>query len=65
MDLVGANDLFRLVSAAYVRRSLVITSNWPFEPWTNFQPDVTGASEIQAVRLTSGAGHDEDRRGCQ
>ena len=46
LDLVGANHLFRLVSAAYETRSLVITSNWPFEQWTNFLPDVTAASAI-------------------
>jgi hypothetical protein len=41
LDLVGANHLFRLVSAAYETRSLVVTSNWPFEQWTNFPPHVT------------------------
>jgi DNA replication protein DnaC len=46
LDLVGANHLFRLVSAAYETRSLIITSNWPFEQWTNFLPDVTAASAI-------------------
>ena len=39
LDLVGANHLFRLVSAAYETRSLVVISNWPFEQWTNFLPD--------------------------
>jgi len=46
LDLVGANHLFRLVSAAYETRSLVVTSNWAFEQWTNFLPDVTAASAI-------------------
>lgn len=46
LDLLGANHLFRLVSAAYETRSLVVTSNWPFEQWTNFLPDVTAASAI-------------------
>ena len=46
LDLVGANHLFRLVSAAYETRSLIVTSNWPFEQWTNFLPDVTAASAI-------------------
>ena len=27
-------------------RSLVVTSNWEFEQWTNFLPDVTAASAI-------------------
>ena len=31
LDLIGANHLFRLVSDAYETRSLVATSNWPFE----------------------------------
>lgn len=46
LDLVGANHLFRLISAAYETRSLIVTSNWPFEQWTNFLPDVTAASAI-------------------
>ena len=25
---------------------MIITSNWPFEQWTNFLPDVTAASAI-------------------
>ncbi|MDQ6899982.1 MAG: ATP-binding protein [Candidatus Dormibacteraeota bacterium] len=44
---VGANHLFRLVSAAYETRSLVLTSNWAFEQWTNFLPDITTASAIR------------------
>ncbi len=46
LDLVGANHLFRLVSAANETRSLVVSSNWEFEQWTNFLPDVTAASAI-------------------
>jgi DNA replication protein DnaC len=46
LDLVGANHLFRFISAAYETRSLVVTSNWEFEQWTNFLPDVTAASAI-------------------
>jgi DNA replication protein DnaC len=43
---VAANHLFRLVAAAYETRSLVITSNWAFEQWTNFLPDATSATAI-------------------
>jgi DNA replication protein DnaC len=25
---------------------LIVTSNWPFEQWTNFLPDLTAASAI-------------------
>ncbi len=45
-DLVGANHPFRLVSAAYETRTLVITSNWAFEQWTNSSPTVTAATAI-------------------
>src|SRR5262249_9205447 len=41
LDSVAANHLFRLVAAAYETRSLVLTSNWAFELWTNFLPDAT------------------------
>lgn len=46
LDAVAANHLFRLVSAAYETRSLVLTSNWAFEQWTNFLPDATSATAI-------------------
>ena len=46
LDPVAANHLFRLVAAAYETRSLVLTSNWAFELWTNFLPDATSATAI-------------------
>jgi DNA replication protein DnaC len=46
LDSVAANHLFRLVAAAYETRSLVVTSNWGFELWTNFLPDATTATAI-------------------
>lgn len=46
LDSVAANHLFRLVAAAYETRSLVLTSNWAFELWTNFLPDATSATAI-------------------
>jgi DNA replication protein DnaC len=46
LDGVAANHLFRLVAAAYESRSLVVTSNWPFEQWTNFLPDAATATAI-------------------
>lgn len=38
LDPVGANHLFRFISATYETRSLVVTLNWEFEQWTNFCP---------------------------
>lgn len=46
LDAVAANHLFRLVAAAYETRSLIVTSNWPFEQWTNFLPDAATATAI-------------------
>ena len=46
LDSVAANHLFRLVATAYETRSLIITTNWPFEQWTNFLPDATTATAI-------------------
>jgi DNA replication protein DnaC len=46
LDGVAANHLFRFVGTAYETRSLVITSNWAFEHWTNFLPDATSATAI-------------------
>ncbi|MGI8693327.1 MAG: ATP-binding protein [Geodermatophilaceae bacterium] len=33
LDSTGSQLLFRLVAAAYERRSLAIGSHWPFEEW--------------------------------
>ena len=46
LDPIAANHLFRLVAAAYETRSLILTSNWPFEQWTNFLPDAATATAI-------------------
>ena len=46
LDGIAANHLFRFIATAYETRSLVITSNWPFEQWTNFLPDATSATAI-------------------
>jgi DNA replication protein DnaC len=46
LEPVAANHLFRLVAAAYETRSLILTSNWPFEQWTNFLPDAATATAI-------------------
>ena len=46
LDNVAANHLFRFVATAYETRSLIVTSNWPFEQWTNFLPDATTATAI-------------------
>jgi DNA replication protein DnaC len=39
MDNTGAQLFFRLVAAAYERRSLGVASHWPFEEWGRFLPD--------------------------
>jgi DNA replication protein DnaC len=39
LDNTGAQLFFRLVAAAYERRSLGIASHWPFEDWGRFLPD--------------------------
>ena len=39
MDPTGAQLFFRLVAAAYERRSLGVASHWPFEEWGRFLPD--------------------------
>ena len=46
LDGIAANHLFRFIATAYETRSLAITSNWPFEQWTNFLPDATSATAI-------------------
>jgi len=42
----GTQLLFRLVSAAYERRSLGIASHWPFESWGRFLPEHTTAASL-------------------
>jgi hypothetical protein len=46
LDSVAANHLVHFVATAYETPSLVVTSNWPFEQWTNFLPDATSATAI-------------------
>jgi DNA replication protein DnaC len=46
MDTTGAEMFFRLVAAAYERRSLGIGSHWPFEDWGKFLPEHTTAVSL-------------------
>jgi DNA replication protein DnaC len=46
LDDNGAQLLFRLVAAAYERRSLGIGSHWPFEEWGRFLPEHTTAVSL-------------------
>jgi DNA replication protein DnaC len=46
MDSTGAELFFRLVAAAYERRSLGIGSHWPFEEWGKFLPEHTTAVSL-------------------
>jgi transposase-like protein len=46
MDHTGAQLFFRLVAAAYERRSLRVASHWPFEDWGRFLPDHSTAVSL-------------------
>lgn len=46
LDDTGTQLLFRLVAAAYERRSLAIGSHWPFDQWGHFLPEQTTAVSI-------------------
>ncbi|MGH9155393.1 MAG: IS21-like element helper ATPase IstB [Acidimicrobiales bacterium] len=46
MDDTGAQLFFRLVAAAYERRSLAIASHRPFEDWGRFLPEHTTAVSL-------------------
>ena len=46
LDDTGAQLLFRVVAAAYERRSLGIASHWPFEQWGRFLPEHTTAVSL-------------------
>jgi DNA replication protein DnaC len=46
LDENGAQLFFRLVAAAYERRSLGIGSHWPFESWGRFLPEHTTAVSL-------------------
>lgn len=43
LDDTGTQLLFRLVAAAYERRSLAIASHWPFDQWGHLLPEHTTA----------------------
>jgi DNA replication protein DnaC len=46
LDDVGTQLLFRLVAAAYERRSLAVASHWPFAEWGRFLPQQTTAAAL-------------------
>jgi len=46
LDDNGAQLFFRIVAAAYERRSLGIGSHWPFEEWGRFLPEHTTAVSL-------------------
>jgi len=60
LDETGTQLLFRLVAAAYERRSLGLASHWPFEDWGTFLPIPSTAAALldrllhHAVVVTSG-----------
>jgi DNA replication protein DnaC len=64
MDPAGAELFFRLVAAAYERRSLGIGSHWPFEQWGKFLPEHTTAVSLldrllhhATIVITNGESH--------
>lgn len=46
LDPVGSQLLFRVVAAAYERRSLAVASHWPFEEWGRFLPETVTATAL-------------------
>jgi DNA replication protein DnaC len=46
MDQTGAELFFRVIAAAYERRSLGVSSHWPFEEWGKFLPEHTTAVSL-------------------
>lgn len=61
LDETGTQLLFRLVAAAYERRSLALASHWPFEDWGTFLPIPSTAAALldrllhhSTVAVTSG-----------
>ena len=46
LDDTGTQLLFRLVAAAYERRSLAVASHWAFDQWGRFLPEHTTAASI-------------------
>jgi DNA replication protein DnaC len=46
LDSTCSQLLFRVVAAAYERRSLAIASHWPFEEWGRFPPEHSTAVSL-------------------
>jgi DNA replication protein DnaC len=46
LDDTGTQLLFRVVAAAYERRSLAVASHWAFDQWGRFLPEHTTAASI-------------------
>jgi DNA replication protein DnaC len=46
LDDTGSQLFFRLIAAAYERRSLGVASHWPFEQWGRFLPVPTTATAL-------------------
>jgi DNA replication protein DnaC len=46
LDLAGGQLFFRVVAAAYERRSLGIASHWPFEDWGRFFPETVTTTSL-------------------
>ncbi len=46
LDVTGGQLFFRVVAAAYERRSLAIASHWPFEDWGRFFPETVTTTSL-------------------
>jgi DNA replication protein DnaC len=46
LDPTGSQLLFRVVAAAYERRSLAVASHFPFEEWSRFLPETITATSL-------------------
>lgn len=46
LDVTGGQLFFRVVAAAYERRSLAIASHWPFEEWGRFFPETVTTTSL-------------------
>lgn len=62
LDHTGCQLLFRLVAAAYEKRSLAIASHSPFENWGRFLPDQPTAVSLNRPALPSRPHHHHHRR---
>ncbi len=70
LDETGTQLLFRLVAAAYERRSIGLASHWPFEDWGMFlpmpstAPPLGGGGDVRRVVAPQGSARPGKRAAC-